>query len=113
MGKLGTYISNQIKTTRNTFRDPIIATVSVGMILALFVFVVWPLLMVVKQSFTDLDGNFSLQAYVNIVTMSETYQAMVNTLMLAIIVGVLATSVGFLFAYCSSHLAIKGKSFST
>ena len=29
--------------------------------------------------------------------------------MLAIIVGVLATSVGFLFAYCSSHLAIKGK----
>ena len=34
MGKLGTYISNQIKTTRNTFRDPIIATVSVGMILA-------------------------------------------------------------------------------
>ena len=58
MGKLGTYISNQIKTTRNTFRDPIIATVSVGMILALFVFVVWPLLMVVKQSFTDLDGNF-------------------------------------------------------
>lgn len=109
MGKLGTYISNQIKTTRNTFRDPIIATVSVGMILALFVFVVWPLLMVVKQSFTDLDGNFSLQAYVNIVTMSETYQALVNTLMLAIIVGVLATSVGFLFAYCSSHLAIKGK----
>ena len=102
MGKLGTYISNQIKTTRNTFRDPIIATVSVGMILALFVFVVWPLLMVVKQSFTDLDGNFSLQAYVNIV-------ALVNTLMLAIIVGVLATSVGFLFAYCSSHLAIKGK----
>ena len=65
--------------------------------------------MVVKQSFTDLDGNFSLQAYVNIVTMSETYQALVNTLMLAIIVGVLATSVGFLFAYCSSHLAIKGK----
>ena len=41
--------------------------------------------------------------------MSETYQALVNTLMLAIIVGVLATSVGFLFAYCSSHLAIKGK----
>ena len=72
-------------------------------------FVVWPLLNVVKQSFTDLDGNFSIQAYINIVTMSETYQALVNTLMLAIIVGVLATSVGFLFAYCSSHLAIKGK----
>ena len=109
MSKLTAYVSNQIKITRNTFRDPIIATVSVGMILALFIFVVWPLLEVVKQSFVDLDGHVSLSAYANIFTMSETYQALVNTLFLAVIVGVLATCIGFLFAYCSSHLAIRGK----
>lgn len=109
MSKLTAYVSNQIKITRNTFRDPIIATVSLGMILALFIFVVWPLLEVVKQSFVDLDGHISLSAYVNIFTMSETYQALVNTLFLAVIVGVLATCIGFLFAYCSSHLAIRGK----
>lgn len=109
MSKLTAYVSNQIKITRNTFRDPIIATVSVGMILALFIFVVWPLLEVVKQSFVDLDGHASLSAYANIFTMSETYQALVNTLFLAVIVGVLATCIGFLFAYCSSHLAIRGK----
>lgn len=73
MSKLTAYVSNQIKITRNTFRDPIIATVSVGMILALFIFVVWPLLEVVKQSFVDLDGHVSLSAYANIFTMSETY----------------------------------------
>lgn len=109
MNKITAYISNQIKMTGNTFRDPIIAGVSVGMLLVLFVFVVWPLLEVVKQSFVGLDGRVTLQAYINIFTMKETYQALINTLSLAVIVGVLATCIGFLFAYCSSHLAIRGK----
>ena len=103
------YLKNQIQVTRNTFRDPIVAAISILTMITLCIFVVWPLLEVVKQSFFDLDGNFSLQAYVNIFTMSETYKALVNTLMLATVVGVLATIIGFLFAYCSSHLAIKGK----
>ncbi len=103
------YLKNQIQVTRNTFRDPIVAAISILTMITLCIFVVWPLLEVVKQSFFDLNGNFSLQAYVNIFTMSETYKALVNTLMLATVVGVLATIIGFLFAYCSSHLAIKGK----
>ena len=103
------YLKNQSQVTRNTFRDPIVAAISILTMITLCIFVVWPLLEVVKQSFFDLNGNFSLQAYVNIFTMSETYKALVNTLMLATVVGVLATIIGFLFAYCSSHLAIKGK----
>lgn len=109
MHNFSAYISNQIKQTKNTFRDPIIATVAIGMILALFIFVVWPLLEVVKQSFIDIDGNFSFTAYTNIFTQGETYKAFVNTIFLAVIVGCTATTIGFLFAYCSSHLAIKGK----
>lgn len=109
MSKIVAYLSNQIKITRNTFRDPVIAGVSISMVLVLFVFVVWPLLEVVKQSFTGLDGRVTLQAYANIFTMREMYQALINTLSLAVIVGVLATCIGFLFAYCSSHLAIRGK----
>lgn len=109
MSKIVAYLSNQIKITRNTFRDPVIAGVSISMVLVLFVFVVWPLLEVVKQSFTGLDGRVTLQAYANIFTMRETYQALINTLSLAVIVGALATCIGFLFAYCSSHLAIRGK----
>lgn len=109
MNKMINYLKNEINTTRGTFRDPIVCAVALGVIASLFVFVVWPLLEVVKQSFIDFDGNFSLQAYINIVSMRETYQALVNTLSLAVIVGVLATAIGFLFAYCSSHLAIRGK----
>lgn len=109
MKKFKSYLRNEISLTKNTFRDPIIAVVAIGMILSLCVFVVWPLLQVLRQSFTGLDGSLNLNAYRNIITQGETYQALVNTLGLAIVVGVLATSIGFLFAYCSSHIKLKGK----
>lgn len=107
--KLKAYVDEQIRVTKNTCRDPVIAAVILMMIILLFTFAVWPLLEIVKQSLVDTQGNFSFQAYVNVFTMSETYKALRNTLMLAVIVGVLATVIGFLFAYCTSHLAIKGK----
>ena len=107
--KLRAYIDDQIQVTKNTCRDPVIATVILMMIILLFTFAVWPLLEIVKQSLVDTRGNFSFQAYINVFTMAETYKAFCNTLMLAVIVGVLATVIGFLFAYCTSHLAIKGK----
>ena len=107
--KLKAYVNEQIRVTKNTCRDPVIAAVILMMIILLFTFAVWPLLEIVKQSLVDTQGNFSFQAYINVFTMSETYKALRNTLMLAVIVGVLATVIGFLFAYCTSHLAIKGK----
>lgn len=107
--KLRAYIDDQIQVTKNTCRDPVIAAVILMMIILLFTFAVWPLLEIVKQSLVDTRGNFSFQAYINVFTMAEAYKAFCNTLMLAVIVGVLATVIGFLFAYCTSHLAIKGK----
>ena len=107
--KLKAYVDEQIRVTKNTCQDPVIAAVILMMIILLFTFAVWPLLEIVKQSLVDTQGNFSFQAYINVFTMSETYKALRNTLMLAVIVGVLATVIGFLFAYCTSHLAIKGK----
>lgn len=59
------------------------------------------LLEVVKQSLVDTAGNYSFQAYKNIFTMRETYKAFCNTIMLAVIVGILATVIGFL---CLLHV---------
>lgn len=63
VNKLKSYAVNQLKVTQNTFRDPIIAAVTVSMIAVLLIFVVWPLLEVVKQSLVDTAGNYSFQAY--------------------------------------------------
>lgn len=103
------YLKNQISTTRNTFRDPLVAVASIGMVVLLFIFVVLPLVQIFKQSLVDTEGQVSLQAYRNIISQSETYRALLNSLGLATIVSIIGTFIGFMFAYCSSHLAIKGK----
>jgi iron(III) transport system permease protein len=102
-------LSSAIATTRATFRDPIVAISTVGIIVLLLIFVVWPLLEVVRQSVVGTDGTVSLTAYWKIVSTRQNYQAFINTMKLAIIVSVLATIIGFLFAYCTSHLDIPGK----
>lgn len=109
MKSLTTSLTSQLRTTRNTFRDPVVAVVAVTIVLTLFVFVVWPLLQVVKQSLYTTTGQLSLGAYWGIITTRENYKAFTNTMTLAVIVSVLATVIGFLFAYCTSHLAIRGK----
>lgn len=109
MKSLTTTFAQELKTTRNTFRDPVVAVVAVTMILTLCIFVVWPLLEVVKQSLFSTSGEFSLRAYWSIITTRENYRAFTNTMTLAIIVSILATLIGFLFAYSTSHLAIRGK----
>lgn len=76
--------SSAIATTRATFRDPMVAISAVGIILLLFLFVVWPLLEVVKQSVIGPDGTASLTAYFKIITTRQNYQAFVNTMQLAI-----------------------------
>ena len=109
MNRLSAMIANEIRTTRNTFRDPVIAFFTLAMILLLVIFVVWPLSEVVKQSLVGPTGSVSLNAYASILTARENYQAFTNTMTLAILVSILATIIGFLFAYCTSHLAIRGK----
>lgn len=72
---------------------------------------VWPLLEVVKQSLVDTAGNYSFQAYKNIFTMRETYKAFCNTIMLAVIVGVLATVIGFLLPTARPTCRSAGKEY--
>lgn len=102
-------LSSALATTRATFRDPMVAISAVGIIGLLFVFVVWPLLEVIRQSLVASDGTISFTAYWKILSTRQNLQAFINTMQLAVIVGILATIIGFLFAYCTSHLDIPGK----
>ncbi|BEU87032.1 iron ABC transporter permease [Selenomonas sp. TAMA-11512] len=102
-------ISAAIKNTKRSFQDPVVAFFAIAMIVLLSIFVVLPLLQVVKQSLIGVDGTLSLSSYIKIITTRQNYEAFMNTMQLAVIVSVLATIIGFLFAYCTSHLAIPGK----
>lgn len=89
--------------------DPVQFFMIIAVILVLFVFVILPLYEVVKQSFKDLQGGFSFQAYVSAFSSSSNFQAIKNTLLLATISGVLATIVGFIFAYGEAYIKLRGK----
>lgn len=102
-------VTDAVKYTRRTLQDPVVAFFAIGTLVLLSIFVVLPLLQVVKQSFVGADGTLSLSSYAKIITTRQNYEAFTNTMQLAVVVSVLATIIGFLFAYCTSHLAIPGK----
>ncbi|GKU77068.1 iron ABC transporter permease [Paenibacillus sp. L3-i20] len=90
-------------------RDPILLATIIFVIVSLFIFVVLPLIEVLKQSFIASDGSFTLKAYVSAFTSTSNFTAITNTLLLATIVGVLATLIGFMFAYAGAYIRLPGK----
>lgn len=102
-------LKTEVSETKKTFREPVVMFFCLAMILTLYLFIIDPLYQVLKQSFFDNSGAFGLSAYAGIFKGSENLRAFKNTMLLGTIVSILATAIGFLFAYCSSHIAIKGK----
>lgn len=90
-------------------RDPILLITIIAVIISLFVFIILPLYEVLKQSLVDLDGNFTLKAYVSAFKSSSNFQAIRNTLFLGTISGILATVVGYIFAYGEAYIKMPGK----
>lgn len=89
--------------------DPILLFTILAVILSLFIFIVLPLYEVLKQSLVDLQGNFSVKAYISAFTSNSNFEAIKNTLFLATITGILSTIVGFIFAYGEGYIKLKGK----
>ena len=101
--------SEDLTHMKKIARDPILLSAILLCIVSLSIFVVFPLCKVLQQSFFNPDGAFSLEAYRLLISSGENLKAFSNTLLLGTVVGVLATAVGFLFAYCYIYLAIRGK----
>ncbi len=89
--------------------DPILLFTILAVIFSLFIFIVLPLYEVFKQSLVDLDGNFSLNAYITSFTSSSNFQAIKNTLFLATVTGITSTIVGFIFAYGEGYVKLRAK----
>ena len=101
--------SEDLTQMKKITRDPILLSAILLCIVSLSIFVVFPLYKVLQQSFFNPDGTFSLEAYRLLISSEENLKAFSNTLLLGTVVGILATAVGFLFAYCYIYLAIRGK----
>lgn len=92
---------------KKIFRDPILIAAIGFIIVALALFILYPIFVIVKDSFFSKEGNLTLRAYLDAVQTNAFKKAFGNTLLLGLFVGSVATGIAFVFAYtdayCKSH----------
>lgn len=101
----------KLNETKMILRQPLLLASVVLTILLLLLFVVYPLLKVLIFSLTDADGNFSLANLVTILTTSRYLAVFGRTMLLGIIVAIIATFIGYIFAYTITRTNVPCKKF--
>lgn len=101
-------IKTELSRMKKIANDPILMTAIVGAIIIVTMFIVIPLYSILKESVYH-DGQLSLVNYKQMFRQSYNLQIMWNTVKLGIVVSVISTIVGFLFAYASAYLKIPNR----
>ena len=101
----------KLNETKMILRQPLLLAAVVLTILLLLLFVVYPLLKVLIFSLTDADGNFSLANLATILTTSRYLAVFGRTMLLGIIVAIIATFIGYIFAYTITRTNVPCKKF--
>ena len=91
-----------------TLRDPVLLVSIISVTIVVVMFILIPLVVVLKQSVQGADG-FSVQAYGKIFRSGFDLGIIWNTVRLGITVAVFGTAIAFLFAYANVYLKIAHK----
>lgn len=81
----------------------------IGISILLLLFVVYPLVMLISESFEVGKGQSILSNYGNVFRMPSFKSALGNTLLIGVISSLLATIIGFLFAYVDAYIDLKSR----
>lgn len=96
---------------RLLLRQPVLLVTILLILVMLTIFIVFPLINVLRLSLTGVDGGFSLSRFAKILRNASYLKTLGNSILLGIIVAVLATLVGYIFAFAITRTEIKGKRF--
>ncbi|WP_346355162.1 iron ABC transporter permease [Azotosporobacter soli] len=102
-------VDRQIDEMKKIVRDPILLATIVTVIISLIIFIIWPIYEVLVEGFVGKDGAFTLKYYQEVFQQKENMRVLGNTLTLGVVVGVISTAIGFLFAYADAFLKIRFK----
>ena len=86
--------------------DPIMVTTIVLLITFLTLFILYPLAILVVDSFVG-DGGFGFSVFQRIFQMPDFTRAITNTLKVGFVVGLLSTALGLLFAYVEVYVKMN------
>lgn len=101
----------KLNETKMILRQPLLLAAVVLTILLLLLFVIYPLLKILVFSLTDAEGNFSLANLVSIFTTSRYLGVFGRTMLLGVLVAILSTFIGYLFAYAITRTNVPCKKF--
>ena len=110
-GEKSTARMKKLNETKMILRQPLLLVAVILTILLLLLFVVYPLLKILIFSMTDADGNFSLENLKTILTASRYLAVFGRTMLLGVIVAVIATFIGYVFAYTITRTNVPCKGF--
>lgn len=101
----------KLNETKMILRQPILLAAVVLTILLLLLFVIYPLFKILLFSLTDAEGNFSLANLGEILSASRYLQVFGRTMLLGLVVAVISTFIGYIFAYTITRTNVPGKRF--
>ena len=93
---------------RQLAREPVLLAVVAAIALAILVFVVYPLAMVFMASFR-IEGDWTLGIYSELAGRKLYRNALINSLSVATLVGVISVAIGYLAAFTMTRLDVPGK----
>lgn len=89
------------------FGDPIMVTTICVLIVFLTLFILYPLAILLVDSFQGDNGGLTLDVFKRIFEMPTFTTAITNTLKIGFLVGILSTIVGLLFAYVEVYVRVN------
>ncbi|WP_295744253.1 iron ABC transporter permease [uncultured Oscillibacter sp.] len=101
----------KLNETKMILRQPILLAAVVLTILLLLLFVIYPLIKILIFSLTDAEGNFSLANLGTILSTSRYLRVFGRTMLLGLVVAVISTFIGYIFAYTITRTNVPGKRF--
>lgn len=101
------------KESRNQYkmmlRQPVLLVTIILILVMLTLFIIYPMINIVRLGLTGTDGGFTLQKFAEILRNSSYIKTFWNSIKLAIIVAALATLIGYVFAFAITRTEIRGK----
>ncbi|SET15245.1 iron(III) transport system permease protein [[Clostridium] aminophilum] len=89
--------------------DPVMVTTIVVLIAFLTLFILYPLAILLVDSFVSEKQGFTLDTFRRVMAMSNFRTAITNTLKVGFLVGIVSSLVGLLFAYVEVYVKLKTK----
>ena len=90
------------------YADPVIVTTIVVLIVFLTLFILYPLAILLVDSFVTGEG-ITLNVFRRVLAMPSFRKAITNTLKVGFLVGILSAAIGLLFAYVEEYVQLKTK----